>query len=280
MPAAVRRAVAVRAAPQGRAARRVGAVAAPIRPTLAPPAAPAALVARSAFARSSTLASLELAALPPARNADELKGLPLTTQLHISMVLAVLVSGLGSGCSSMLTGSDGGGGRVGSGAAGSGGATGADGSLQPQGQPMSPCSVDSDCGNAYLTCVLQTVYACHEAGADAGVVPANNLPVCPTTAQVTENLCSVRYQLPCQVDSDCGPAGFTCSHACSNGMTTCGICSEDGSGSCSNDDQCPQGWSCYTPCPCGRAPSTGGLCNPPFAIFNCPACIITPVDGG
>jgi hypothetical protein len=200
----------------------------------------------------------------------------LTTRFRIS--LAVLALGFGGGCSSTLTSADGGGGRTGTG--GSGRAGGADGSLQPQGQPMSACSVDSDCGNAYLTCVPQTVYACRNPGADAGASPSNNLPICPTTAQVTEDLCAVRYQLPCQVDSDCGPAGFTCSHACSNGTTTCGMCSANGPGPCTNDGQCPQGWSCYTPCPCGATRPTGGSCNPPFAIFNCPACIVTSVDGG
>lgn len=201
----------------------------------------------------------------------------ISVRRHLSLLLGYLVFALGAACSSSLTGADGGG-RTGAG--GSGAATGADGSFPAQGNPMSPCSVDSDCGNAYLTCVPQTVYACRDPGADAGSGPSKDLPICPTTAQVTENQCTVRYQLPCQVDSDCGPAGFTCDHSCSNSGTSCGICSEDGPGPCSSDDQCPQGWSCYTPCPCGSTPFTGGSCNPPFAIFNCPACITTSVDGG
>jgi len=155
-----------------------------------------------------------------------------------------------------------------------------DGSPRPQGQPMSPCSVDSECDNTYLSCVPQTVYVCRDpsaAIADAG----SGVPTCPATEQITENLCTVRYQLPCQVDHDCGPAGFTCDHSCWNGETTCGICLEEGPSRCSSDDQCPQGWACYTPCPCGDTPATGGLCNPPFAVFHCPVCPSgTSLDGG
>ena len=181
---------------------------------------------------------------------------------YIPLVLAVVALGFGNGCGSASAGTDGGGGNA----------------PQAQGQPMSLCSADSECDNPYLTCVPQTFYACRDPGAavaDAG----SALPICPATEQVTENLCTVRYQLPCQIDSDCGPAGFTCDHSCWNGGAPCGICSEEGDSSCRNDNQCPQGWSCYTPCPCGDTTPGTGICNPPFAMFSCPICV-TQVDGG
>ncbi len=67
----------VRAALQGPAARQVAAVPAPIRPTLAPLAGRVALVVRSAFARSSTRASLAVAAPPPASQRRRTEGHPL-----------------------------------------------------------------------------------------------------------------------------------------------------------------------------------------------------------
>jgi len=143
-------------------------------------------------------------------------------------------------------------------------------------QPGMPCSVDSDCGNPFLDCVSQLATLCRDPNspsADAGseTLPGNipdNLPLCPTVAQVTVNLCSVRYQLPCRVDSDCGPDGFTC-----NG----GQCSQPPLTTCDGDAVCPQGWSCYAPCGgCGYS----NYCYPPFAIFSCPLCLGSFVDGG
>jgi hypothetical protein len=78
-----------------------------------------------------------------------------------------------------------------------------------------PCSVDSDCGNPFLARVSQMASMCRDPSVDAGSGPLSgdipsNLPLCPTVALVTVKLCSVRYQVPCQIDSDCGPDGFTC----------------------------------------------------------------------
>jgi hypothetical protein len=143
-------------------------------------------------------------------------------------------------------------------------------------QPGMPCSGDSDCGNPFLACVSQMATLCRDpnsASADAGseTLPGNipnNLPLCPTVAQVTVNLCSVRYQLPCRVDSDCGPDEFTC-----NG----GQCSQPPLTTCSGDAVCPQGWSCYAPCGgCGYSK----YCYPPFSMFSCPICLGSLVDGG
>jgi hypothetical protein len=133
-------------------------------------------------------------------------------------------------------------------------------------QPGLPCSVDSDCGNPFLSCVAQLVTMCratNSVNADAAMTSRGSIPVdlptCPTQAQVTVNLCSVRYLLPCQVDSDCGPDGFTCAD---------GQCSSQAFVNCSEDSECPQGWSCHDPCCGGSAPN----CYPPFAVTSCGVC--------
>jgi hypothetical protein len=132
-------------------------------------------------------------------------------------------------------------------------------------QLRAPCAVAADCHNPYLTCASQTFEACRE----SGDVVDPGLPTCPMQVQVTEDICSVTYQLPCHTNSDCGPAGFSCSQ---------GICQETGEQPCSNAHQCPVGWLCGPICPCGPvSPDAGGTCVPPFAIFNCTACSI---DGG
>jgi hypothetical protein len=99
-------------------------------------------------------------------------------------------------------------------------------------RPGAPCAVDSDCGDAYLTCA-------------AGV-------------------CAIRYQRPCGTDTDCGPVGFTCS--------TRGSCEALAEAApCPSDGACPAGWSCAEACPCG-ADASGARCEPPFASVNCPTC--------
>lgn len=154
----------------------------------------------------------------------------------------------------------------------------ADGACSGTGQPQDPCAVDSDCGNAFLTCVPQMVSACRDP--DASVAGAGcsapwnqpvDLPLCPAQEQLILNLCAVRYQRLCQVDTDCGPDGFTCDQ---------GNCTEVAEDTCSTDAECPGGWSCYAPCPCGDTVGTK-RCYPPFAEFGCPICIIgTGADGG
>jgi len=57
-----------------------------------------------------------------------------------------------------------------------------------------------------------TVEACRgaDAAVDDCVAPAfADLPICPATKKITANLCGIRYQRPCNLDSDCGP-DFTC----------------------------------------------------------------------
>jgi hypothetical protein len=142
-------------------------------------------------------------------------------------------------------------------------------------QPGIPCSVDSDCGNPFLACASQMVSMCRDPSIDAGsgTLPGDipsNLPLCPTVAQVTVKLCSVRYQLPCQIDSDCGPDGFTCNT---------GQCSQEGLVACNGDGECQQGWSCYSACQCDNAVVVKS-CYPPFAEFSCPMCLVSIVDGG
>jgi hypothetical protein len=129
-----------------------------------------------------------------------------------------------------------------------------------------PCSVDSDCGNPFLTCVAQQATMCRDPNSQdpsAGMPRLGNVPValptCPTTAEVTANLCSVRYQLPCRVDSDCGPDGFTCPD---------GRCSSQPPAQCTDDRECPQGWSCSDPCCGGRMTK----CYPPYSVTSCGLC--------
>jgi hypothetical protein len=204
--------------------------------------------------------------------------------LWVSVFVSVFVpvvpgAGASGACSSTLGAGGANGGT--SGAAGAG--------VTPRSSSMfgRPCVDDSDCGNAYLTCVPQVVMGCHDAdaGVDAGSVFAN-LPVCPTIGQVTRNQCAARYEQPCQLDKDCGPAGFTCTPACTDGGagascglcpdgTSCNLCAEETPSPCTADAQCPQGWSCSDLCPCGDADDAlRKTCNPPqFLPVECPAVV-------
>jgi hypothetical protein len=141
-----------------------------------------------------------------------------------------------------------------------------------------PCSVDADCGNPYLACVDQAVEICSEV--DAATALKDSPPGCLATKPVTMKLCSPTYQQPCHVDSDCGPAGFTCNP---NGGR---LCSPSGCESvsrcdakytlCASAADCPAGWSCSLPseegpgCPTLSCPDAAPLfppaCYPPFAF--------------
>jgi hypothetical protein len=162
-----------------------------------------------------------------------------------------------------------------------GGAPGAstDGGSVDCGPPMrlAPCRTNSDCRSAYLVCVppdYVTIELCRDP--DAGVEPDpacpfspefSTAPICPQTVRVTSPVCEVRYQRPCTVDGDCGPAGFIC---------TTGSCQwPDPPGPCASASECPAEWSCSAPCAC---PGTVAMkvCEPPFAEFHCPPCALTP----
>lgn len=140
-------------------------------------------------------------------------------------------------------------------------------------QPNNLCAVDSDCHNAFLVCDAQDVFICRDpdpTAADAGCpssIPAS-APICPTTAQVSIHMCTVRYQQPCQANADCGP-GFACvGHQC---LWPEAIL-------CDTLADCPSGWECYVSCPCAGALKR---CYPPFATFSCPVCLPpSPDDAG
>jgi hypothetical protein len=139
--------------------------------------------------------------------------------------------------------------------------------------PTSPCRVDSDCQNPYLVCERPNggVFVCRDAQAAVdptcpSLVDATDVPTCPMTVPVPYSVCIVRYQRPCTVETDCGPAGFTCAGGRCQGSGTLTTCSTAA--------DCPRAWDCYAPCAC---PGTEGakVCEPPFAEFGCPACAAT-----
>ena len=158
--------------------------------------------------------------------------------------LMVLSAALWAGaCSSPLAGGGG------TGTGGAGGRT--DGAVDVSGGPSlalvgQSCATDADCGNLFLTCI--------------------------------QNQCAIRYDRPCTVDSDCGPAGYICTPACPDagsascsaclGGTSCNHCVVNApSTPCTSDDQCLTGWSCYDLCNTGN-PATLA-CRPPFLISLC-----------
>ncbi len=146
--------------------------------------------------------------------------------------------------------------------------------------PLAPCAVDSDCHSAYLFCGAPqgTVDACRDADAavDDCAPPAfADLPICPMTKQITANLCGIRYQRPCNIDSDCGP-GLTCdlSGASTCPAGPCGTCQTPPPAACVTNADCPKEWDCYAACAC--TPNEQTHCFPPFEIFHCPECAPTP----
>ena len=157
------------------------------------------------------------------------------------------------------------------------------GSPSGSGQPGASCSDDGGCGNPFLVCRSQNVIACRDL--DASPPDSSGLPGCPMTASVTLDLCTVRYDLPCRVASDCGPGGFTCNlqapGSCQGAAadTACGYC-EAQEGPCMGDGDCLAGWSCYSPCPCATSSAGPKACYPPFATFGCPVCGVTVLDAG
>jgi hypothetical protein len=147
------------------------------------------------------------------------------------------------------------------------GAVGAEVGACPAPIPASPCRVDSDCQNPYLACERPSggVFVCRDPQAVVdpacpSLVDATNVPTCPTTEPVPYSVCTVRYQRPCAVDTDCGPAGFTCTGGRCQGTGTLTTCSKAA--------DCPTAWDCYAPCACPGTEATK-VCEPPFAQFGC-----------
>jgi hypothetical protein len=135
--------------------------------------------------------------------------------------------------------------------------------------PNDPCAMDSDCHNPYLVCRPNTVDFCqNEPATDTGCPSPfpRDAPICPVTAMVTINLCAASYQQPCQLDTDCGPAHFTCMN---------GQCRENAPDFCGKASDCPQGWDCYVACACPERADTK-QCHPPFAVYRCPECMPFP----
>jgi hypothetical protein len=129
-------------------------------------------------------------------------------------------------------------------------------------RPNDPCAFDTDCHSPFLACTAQMIEGCRDVDAGCPRPGFAAHPLCPKTGTLTTSLCSVRYQLPCMVDADCGPDGFTCQG---------GRCQQQAVDSCDTAATCPAGWDCYTLCPCyGPAKH----CYPPFAISSCSACLI------
>jgi hypothetical protein len=126
------------------------------------------------------------------------------------------------------------------------------------------CSADADCG-AGMVCFAQTSRACSGGAAvapcapdqpcDAGP-PVRMEPECTTT---TTKICAWKWQLPCNMDSDCG-AGFTCK------PTETGSCS--GSGGTGTPTPGPGGGSSGAPAPprgdLVAPPADGGAAPPPM----------------
>ena len=148
--------------------------------------------------------------------------------------------------------------------------------------PSTPCRTDADCGDPYLICVptdYGSVTVCRYPDQDAGINPAcpsfpvlAAAPICPTMVQVTSPVCEIRYQRQCTVDTDCGPAGFTCTDG------GCNTLAADSGKACATAADCPTGWDCYVSCPCPITNDTK-TCMPPFAVnFGCGGGCIS--DGG
>jgi hypothetical protein len=141
------------------------------------------------------------------------------------------------------------------------------------------CKVDADCGDPYLVCNATLVFIDECFRIDAGLDAPSDAGACRTSVEAMRNLCAPSYQVPCRVDSDCGPDGFTCNldggRICSAdaGCETYGRCESDET-LCSSDAECPEGWSCYAPtshCFGGDCDVDAGIrkaCYPPFTVFR------------
>ncbi len=105
-------------------------------------------------------------------------------------------------------------------------------------QPIA-CKVDADCGSG-MVCFAQTGTACSGSASAQPACPPNQVcppapdpapPVCTTTTTTT---CAFKWQLPCQVDADCGDGAFTCqpsvSITCSGGTSGGSAGSSGGTG--------------------------------------------------
>jgi MYXO-CTERM domain-containing protein len=142
---------------------------------------------------------------------------------------------------------------------------------QPKG-----CSTDADCGTG-MVCNSQTSTACsggsavappgcaaNQACPDAGPPPKAPDEMCTTT---TVKACAFKWQLPCNMDSDCG-AGFTCKPTVS--------------GSCSGTGSAPGGMtsggstgSAGTARPGFAPPGDAGMATPPPPPPPPPTCTTT-----
>ena len=170
-----------------------------------------------------------------------------------------------------------------------------------------PCTSDSDCGDGGLVCITVTYDICELTPACLDTMDPRDCgdgeAMCHT---VSEGYCAPPYVAPCAVDADCGDH-FRCVAAencvCSGGAADPSApapCIDDGGQcpppppdgecsceptderycelipiACTNDAECPEGWSCAqyeTRAPCVMMPDgsvdcpgreSGGQCVPP-----------------
>ncbi len=164
---------------------------------------------------------------------------------------------------------------------------------------LGSCTTDSDCASGML-CSTRTVRECSGGGTACNADAACQVSPPPTCTSTTSSTCTPKYNLPCQVDSDCG-SGFTCVPA----PCGCAVSNSSGAGtssidascgcpdiaanvcqinpiSCAADGDCPSTWTCQVtsdaicacpaiamvdgaspPCVCPDA-SSSGSCTPPY----------------
>jgi hypothetical protein len=164
---------------------------------------------------------------------------------------------------------------------------------------LGSCATDSDCASG-MSCSTRTVSECTGGGTACNADAACQVSPPPTCTSTTSSTCAPKYNLPCQVDSDCG-SGFTCvpepcACAASNSSGTetspidasCGCPDTAGNIcqlnpiSCAAGSDCPSTWTCQVtidaicacpgvvmadgaslPCICPDA-SSSGSCIPPY----------------
>jgi hypothetical protein len=109
-----------------------------------------------------------------------------------------------------------------------------------------PCQTDADCGGAGMVCHTEVFAACSggtAAPCATGEKCAAPVPSTTTCTETKVSLCTYKWQLPCNGDTDCGD-GFTCA------PTVTGMCSgSSGTGTASGGGTSPSG---------GPTPATGG----------------------